>query len=297
MTNLDRIHTVTFTVPNAAEAAAIYARWLGYETIWSGAVDPVLAALWGAPRLEGAASILMQPASQADFPFRFVEQPRDPAYLPLRHYGWNAAEIVVANVYDLPQKLSGSPFAIIGPPAPLEFAPDISAMQVVGPFGEVLYFTEIAKPVAGFDLPKAASPIDRVFVSILAVSDLAETLAWFSRVFGAAAGPAFETAVPIIAAPHGLPADTPFRLTTINLTAQTLIEIDAFPRATSLPREPREGALPPAQAMMSFAVERIDESLPFIAPPQPLVGPPYRGARAAVLRGPEGALFELIEMA
>lgn len=297
MTTLHRIHTTTFTVPSAAAAAAVYGTWLGYETVWQGPVDPALAHLWGAPKLAGASSVVMKPAGGADFPFRFVEQPADPHYKTLRHYGWNSAEIVVQGVYGLPEKLKGSPFEILGPPAPLEFATDISAMQVVGPFGEVLYFTEIAKPVPGFDLPKAQSPIDRIFVCILGVSDLPETLAWFERTFARPAGPALETKITLLAEPHGLPPETKFHLSTVNLDGQTLIEIDGFPRASSLPRIAREGELPPAQAMMSFAVDRIDERLPLIAPPIALSTPPYDGARAAVMRGPEGALIELIEIA
>lgn len=295
MTKLHRIHTTTFTVPSVAQAEDVYGRWLGYDTIWQGAVDSALAHLWGAPKLEGRAATVMKPQSGADFPFRFVEQAADPHYKTLRHYGWNSAEIVVQDVYSLPEKLAGSPFRILGPPAQLEFATDISAMQVVGPFGEVLYFTEVAKPVPGFDLPKAASRIDRIFVCILGVSDLAETLAWFERVFARPAGPTFESRITLLAEPHGLPDETKFHLSTVNLDTQTLIEIDGFPRASSLPRIAREGELPPAQAMMSFTVDRIDERLPLLSPPIRLQLPPYDGARAAVAKGPEGALIELIE--
>lgn len=297
MTKLRRIHTTTFTVPSVTQAEDVYGKWLGYDTIWRGEIDSALAHLWGAPKLEGRASAVMKPASGADFPFRFVEQKADPHYKTLRHYGWNSAEIVVQDVYSLPEKLAGSPFEIIGPPAPLEFATDISAMQVVGPFGEVLYFTEIAKPVPGFDLPRAESRIDRVFVCILGVSDLAESLSWFERVFQRPAGPTFETRVTLLAAPHGLPEETKFHLSTVNLDSQTLIEIDGFPRASSLPRVAREGELPPAQAMISFAVDRIDERFPLLSPPIRPAMPPYDGARAAVMKGPEGALIELIETA
>lgn len=297
MTTLRRIHTTTFTVPSVAQAEDVYGKWLGYETSWRGEIDSPLAHLWGAPKLEARACAVMKPASGADFPFRFVEQKTDPHYKTLRHYGWNSAEVVVEDVYSLPEKLKGSPFEIIGAPAPLEFATDISAMQVVGPFGEVLYFTEIAKPVPGFDLPKAKSRIDRIFVCILGVSDLPETLSWFERVFGRPAGSTFETRVTLLAAPHGLPEETKFHLSTVNLDQQTLIEIDGFPRASSLPRIAREGELPPAQAMMSFAVDSIDETLPLLSPPIRPAASPYNGARAAVMRGPEGALIELIETA
>ena len=90
----------------------------------------------------------------------------------------------------------------------------------------------------------------------------------------------------------GLPDDheTPLGLAT-GVEPVNAIEIDGYPTATRRPRAP--GQLPPAFALVSFAVRTLDDvDVDFIQPPAAL----YDGRRAATFIGPAGELTELIEV-
>ena len=43
------LRAATLTTPDPAATAALYTRWLDYETVETGEVDPGLAESWGAP--------------------------------------------------------------------------------------------------------------------------------------------------------------------------------------------------------------------------------------------------------
>ncbi|WP_202630606.1 hypothetical protein, partial [Deinococcus alpinitundrae] len=81
------------------------------------------------------------------------------------------SEIVVDDVDTLAARLSGSPIRIIGGPAGLTRFPMIRAMQVVGPAGECLYFTQVGAG-SGLDLARAQAPVGRVFIVVAGGSDV-----------------------------------------------------------------------------------------------------------------------------
>jgi hypothetical protein len=249
---LGAIAGATITVPDLDAACTAYDAYLGYRGE-RGQVDKALAARLGAPKAVGARLALLRPQSgEAQF-IRIIEAPGVPNYRPLTGFGWNAIEIIVQDLTKLADQLKGSPFKIIGPPRVLDFdfTDKISAMQVAGPGGEVLYFTEVSGDVPGFTLPKALSFVGRIFVMILGVADIARTAAVFKNKFDKDCGPEFLARIEVLSSAQDLPISTRHRLTTLALDDNGLIEIDAFPKTTTARRTDSLG-LPSGIIMASF---------------------------------------------
>ena len=59
--------------------------------------------------------------------------------------------------------------------------PDIRAMQVIGYAKEVFYLTMFKKEIAVFDLPKAKSAIDKMFIAVLASDNIAKVQQWYNK--------------------------------------------------------------------------------------------------------------------
>lgn len=240
----------TIVVPDLDAALAAYRDFLGYD----GPVEPVgpmLAASWGAPAAAGARMAVLHPASGSRRFIRLVEWTPSPDFRPLRCHGWTAIEIVVQDVERLAERLAGSPFAIVGPPAVLEFdfTDKLKAMQAIGPGGEVLYLTEIGGEIPGFDLPTAGSFVDHPFIMVLASADIAAVGAFYARL-GRPIGPEIAAAVPYLSEQLGLPRDHKHRLATIALDDCSLFEVDAFPEGTAV-RPTSSIGLPSGIAMVT----------------------------------------------
>jgi len=257
-------------------------------------VSQAQARLWNLPGLAGAPALLMAPEGGNDFVFRFVELPAEPTYRAFRRHGWQAAELIVERVDPLAERLRESPFEIVAPPMDLSFCPDIRAMQVRGPGGEILYLTEFKKPVPGLDAPPARSAVDRTFIVIVGGGSLAEMQQYFSREFGVPQAPAMESRVQTMALEFGLSREHRFRIAALPLLESCYIEADEMPaEAEQLPAEHHD--LPAGIAVVSFhlksatAVGADGQALP------PDSGPPYVGASGAhCVRGAAGELLELI---
>lgn len=291
-------HTITITASDIDVTEQIYSKYLGFQTIDKSHVSADLAASWGAPAASGQRQLVLQPESGEPSFLRFVEGGAMADYRPLTTYGWNSTEIVVQDLYALNDRLLDSPFEIIGPPAALEFEglDMISAMQVVGPSGEVLYLTQISGPVPGFELPEAKSFVGRVFITILSGKSIDQISTFFNKAFGVPATEPGEGVIRVVNQAQDLPSDHKTTISTIGLTKQNLIEVDAWSADTTSERQKRDRHLPPGQAMVTFEHDDLDlVSVPFITPPQARNEPPYNGARAATLIGSTGELIELIE--
>ncbi len=294
---LGALHTVTVTTSDLGRSERLYQEYFGYRTVDRTPVAPDLAASWGAPASAGRPQVVMQPQSGAPAYLRFVEGDPVPDYAPLRSYGWNAIEIIVQDLEALNQRLLDSPFEIIGTPAVLafDFTDAISAMQVVGPAGEVLYLTHVAEDVPGLNLPQAACFVDRPFIMILGGEDLDQTTGFFSRTFGLTASPPMDGTIRVINRAYNRPPGTKTTICTIALPRQTLIELDALPPQATV-RPAHADCLPPAAAIVTFEHDDLDDvPAPFLAPPAPRAEAPYGGRRAATLKGATGELIELIE--
>lgn len=266
----------TIVTPDLDATVAAYGEHLGYRGAVA-MVDAVTAQGWAAPAAEGCRMATLHPASGNTRFLRFVESAVPDSYRPLAHPGWNAVEIIVRDLHDLAKRLAGSPFAIIGAPAVLDFdfTDRISAMQVRGPAGEILYLTEVTGDVPGFDLPTAASDVDSPFVAILATLDFDTAVAWYAEQAGKPAPDSFRAKVEVISAVHGLPAGHRHRLTAVTLPHATLVEIDDFPAATTVARPLAACGLAVGIAIASFACDDPREA-------------------GRVIEGPSGELVELI---
>lgn len=294
---LGAIHTVTISTADLQHIEDAYCRYFEYQVVDRSPISASLAASWDAPDSAGAAALLMQPASGAQNYLRFVESVPVPEYTPLRTFGWNAIEIIVQDLNALNERLLDSPFEIIGTPAVLafDFTDAISAMQVIGPAGEVLYLTMVSKDAPGLDLPRANAFVDQTFIMVLGGQSLVQASSFYADTFGAQSSPPMDGTIRVLNRAFDRPPKTKTTIATISLPGQTLIELDEMPDQT-IPRPSHTGCLPPAAAIVSFQHDDLSQiDSVFITAPEIRQEAPYYGHRAATLRGATGELIELIE--
>jgi hypothetical protein len=280
---------VTSCVPDLREIEESYCKWLGYQVLERGAIPQAVARAWGAPRAAGARYLTLGPSSGEAAYLRFVEDAGSRGWRALTTHGWNVTEFVVQDVDALASSFNGSPFRIIGPPTSLQRFPMIRAMQVLGPAGECMYFTQVG-PGSGLDLASAESFVGRVFIVVAGGPELGAMFDAYGR-FDNAVDPPVSTRVRVISLLNGLPEDTEYAHGLIKLGSGTLIELDQYP-AKARPRGGLPDALPPGMAMVSFSVSGTDagDQLAWSGPAL------FPGAKAssATLRGATGELIELV---
>jgi catechol 2,3-dioxygenase-like lactoylglutathione lyase family enzyme len=292
------LRAATLSVSDLTRSIDLYTHWLDYRCVWRGAVSPALGASWGAPGSVGLACAVLQPASGAEIFLRFVQQPPHPDYRPLRTYGWAAVEICVRDVLAVNTRMAQSPFTIIGPPKELDGLPAIFPMQVQGPDGEIVYLTEIRSDLQSYDLPRAESLIDHLFILVLANADMKGALAWAQDVLGLSHGRSMKIIYTMLANSFGTPPDRLFELCTGVHQRDVFLEFDQYPPAAT-PRPQHAGMLAPGVAIGTFLMPDFTVRMPIladwmIAPVITHEDPIYAGRESATLRGPDGALFEVI---
>jgi catechol 2,3-dioxygenase-like lactoylglutathione lyase family enzyme len=296
MTRLGPIACVTMAVSEMQRAVDVYRLYLGYELVDSGRLTASDALLWGKPALNGRRFSLLLPAGQGQTYIRFIESKLDPSYVAFRHFGWNAAELMVQDTDAVAAKLADSPFKIIGPPADLSFSDKIRAMQVLGPSRESLYLTSFKERLPEFDTPEAKHFVDRTFIVIVGGTTVASINDYFATHFGTAPAPEFPGVISVISAAHGLPLDTKHPLAAITLTGQSFIEADGMPSGTMPRVHASADELPPAISMVSFGVDSFPDSIDtWLGPAQTLPQAPYYGRPARVCVGSAGEWIELIQ--
>ena len=291
---LGPITAVTITTPDVAASIDAYERYLGYRCRFDGPVPEALAAFWSLPAVSRQRMALLVPASGAATCLRLIEGGGDPDLRIFGTLGWNAAELIVQDVDELAQRLAGSPFRIIGPPADLSFSDQIRAMQVVGPAHEVLYLTMAKSRLEQFDLPEPGSFVDRVFIMILGGASLAELQAWFTEHFGLPATPVIPSVISVLSEQYGLPSDHLHPITAVPLAGQCYIELDQMPAAARRRSAP-PGQLPAGIAMVTFEVDALPDRLVGLRAAAALDLPPYERRPTLLMRGPTGELIELVE--
>lgn len=259
---LRRLAGFTITAADPVATAASYASQLGYVVTAEGAVTPVRAAQWGAPKMAGRRYIEMRVATSTgpgSF-VRFVEQ-MPFSGMPLLGHGWNAMEVLCQNPYELAKDFEGGAFRVIIPPRPLPFDPDLHAMQVIGPAGELIYFTSLPTHKALFDLRPAERRVDEPFIAILGGPDMAAMLSFYRERLATSTLPPAPVNVRIINDEFALGDDARVPLGIVKLPQFHLIEVDEHP-AASQPRPRREGELPPGISMVSFDVGDMADPQP-----------------------------------
>jgi hypothetical protein len=292
---LKSISIVTILAQDLESVEVAWRDYLDYSVIERGKISEALAGVWGAPRMAGRDFLLLQPASGEPVYLRFVAAEPVVGYAALRSFGWNAAELLVADPDALARRLQRSPFRIVGPPRNLSSTDAIRAMQVIGPAGELLYLTRVKPGASGFDLESARSEVDRVFIVVVGGSDLESLRKFYADRLVASVSPPAAYRISVLSQAYGMDSEQLHQLSVARLSTRFLIELDQYPPgAVARPR--RAGELPPGMATVSFEVESLEASpLQFIAPAASLPEWPYQGRRVAAATGLAGEMIELIE--
>ena len=293
------LKTILMVTIMASDLATVERAWrdeMSYRAVDQGALPPALAASWAAPALAGRPYLIMQPASGESVWLRFIEEPSSRDYQPMKTEGWNAVEILVQDPDGLAEALAGSRrFKVVGPPRYLTDQQNIKAMQVLGPAGELIYFTDVGSPQkSGFGLQPARTWVDRVFIMVVGARDLSALRDFYSAALGMATTAPVPYRIGVLSRAYGLPDETLHKLSIAQLSDRFLIELDEYP-AAARPARPPAGSLPPGIAMVTFEVDEWRPDLPWLAAPGPRAGFPYGGRRVGVLRGAAGEYIELVE--
>ncbi|HHQ14972.1 MAG TPA: hypothetical protein ENK16_08065 [Chromatiales bacterium] len=286
---LGPIVCVTFTAPDLDVVTDCYGRYLGYRTVETGRIDPSLATAFGASAIAHRPYRLLAPEGADDVFFRAIEGPEHADYVPFATHGWNAAELMVRNVDALAERLTGSPFRIIGEPQDLSFSPDIRAMQVIGPGQELLYLTEFKRTIPGLDVPVPRCDVDQTFIVILGGPSMDALQEFYASKFAVPHAEPVQSRVKGMSAAFGLPAETRYPIAALPLAGQCLIEVDQMP-PLAVPRPVGNGELPAGISVVSFAGHARGHE------PVAAAGKLYApGNRSTVLKGCAGEILELLD--
>ncbi len=291
------LRAATLVTPNPEATAELYGRWFGYEMVESGRIDPALAESWGAPGCADRGFAVCRPASGAEIYLRFVEGRAPADYRALRSFGWAAIELCVQDVLAVQARMRTSPFEIIGPPKPLAGLPTIFPMQLRGPDQEIVFLTEILGDLPDYELPRAQSPVDHLFILVLACSDMEASSRWLAQALKLQGGRAIELPYTVLSDAFSLPASHPHRIATLTHGRDVFLEVDQYPLAAT-PRPQVAGELPPGIAMATLRHPEFDALAgPWVTPPVRREGVIYGGGRAGLMAGPDGVLVEVVEVA
>jgi hypothetical protein len=255
-----------------------YREGLGLAAVGAGTIDPRTAARWWAPAVAGSPYAVLATASGVGGAIWLVQAEPTPGYVPLRSYGWAALELSVADV-DAAVAGLGPDFRVLRAAAPLTGTTGavLRAAQVLGPAGEVLYLTEIRGELPPFELPAPPDPaiaaVDGVYIAVYAARDLDRARAWWEAALPVRRCSDRHAAIGVLNQAFGLPASSTHRLSSLQLSGRSVVEIDQYPPAAG-PRPMVPGALPPGVAVL-------------------VVAAPMPAGEPQVWRTPDGALLEL----
>lgn len=289
---LTRIEAATIAAPNLAAAALPYQKLFGFEVVERAPIDPALALSWGAPNASGRNSLTL--AAGSNF-IRLVETDHPPGFKPITTLGWNSIELAAHDPDAVHANMESSGFRVIGAPAQLAAFPTVRATQAIGPSGEAVHLTSETGP--SVFVPKTDTPVGRIFITVLAVADVAAVTDWYATNFTMAKNPIRRGPISTINNAQGLKADHPHDATFLALSEHaSFVELWGFDGASAVARPRALGQLPPGVAMASFTVPDLSAlAFPWFAPPAVRNGAIYRGRRAATFIGPASELIELIE--
>ncbi len=286
---LGPVLAATLTTTHVDACVTAWCEHLHQRVHSDGVVSEALAAAWQRPLLAGARQVWLANALGEPW-LRLLGSDDAVPVKPFEHAGWLSLEINVEDVDALHEALLDSPFTILGAPADLDISPDIRAMQVVGPTGEVLYLTQIKRDVPGFDLPLARCAVDKIFIPVLLAQSRDRALQTFEQ-FPGTVGNRFDTRITVINRARGLPLETRHPIATLQLRGQSLIEIDELDGLSPRPRSMHD--LPTGISLISFAM-RNGDALPDGCLAYRLQDGPFSGHRGYLMEGAAGELIELL---
>ena len=298
--DLKLMRAATLSVADLNRSIDTYCEWLDYSLEEQGELDEALATSWGAPNAAGCRYAVLRPASGRDIFVRFVENRIHPDFRALRTYGWSAIEICVTDVLAVNERILASPFEIIGPPKELDGLPAIYPMQVKGPDQEIVYLTQIREDLPEFDLPRAEALIDRLFILVMACSDMKASLKWMVEHLDIAIGrDELIIVYTMLAKAFDLPQEDPHTISTMVHGKDVFLELDQMP-SQATPRPAYAGELPQGVAIGTFWVPDFDEidrrnKGLWISEPTIHDSVVYQGKRSGTLRALDGTLVEVVE--
>jgi catechol 2,3-dioxygenase-like lactoylglutathione lyase family enzyme len=291
---LGPILCVTSTTQDLDRALAAYQSALGYRLVDSGRVSPDQATSWQAPKAAGRRFGILAPGDGEIVHLRLIENPQAP-YIPAHAtFGWNVSEFNVGAVADLAKDLAGGPFRHVAGPAPLSMNTDITAMQALGPDGELVYFTQIDPTEKTKHLPHRDKGVGRVFIMVLGVRDYQAARREFDQHFGSEMTDPIPFSSPRLSGPLNLPDDHIFQLGLVRLPGKFSLEIDELGDFAKT-RPVNDGDLPPGISIVSFSIKSFDQVAATFGQNAYQAGAPFGTQRAILVRGPGDALFELVE--
>ena len=194
---------MTLRVPTLSDAVAAY-HALGYQDA-SCSPDSAAAIALTDPMLKTCPSHTILMSQEPYQTLTLVEWDGD-IPTPFAAPGWAAMEVLVKDLDALFADLPPA-FSLLNPPAALSFSEQIRAMQVAGPAGELIYFTEVSGEVPGFSLPTATQQVNQCFVMINAVTAIQTSIDFYARLFNCAAPSAMPARVSILSRSNGLDED------------------------------------------------------------------------------------------
>ena len=211
-------------VPRLSDAVAAY-HALGYQDAPFSADSAAAIALTD-PMLTACPNHTILMSQEPYQTLTFIEWGGD-VPTPFAAPGWAAMEVLVKDLdalfVDLPPA-----FSLLNPPAALSFSEHIRAMQVAGPAGELIYFTEVSGEVPGFTLPTATQQVNQCFVMINAVTAIETSIDFYARLLGCAAPSAMPARVSILSRSNGLDEDHRHAIAPIALSPGQLFELDQW---------------------------------------------------------------------
>ncbi len=281
---LGPISAVTITVPALEVIEDAYTAYLGMRVWARGVVPPAAAAGWDADRVAGCRYIVLVPETGEETCLRFIEDAAAGTCAAFTTHGWNATELTVQNTDFLAARLENSPFRIIGPPANLKGFDWIRAMQVLGPAGECLYFTDVSTDPA---LARARAMVGQVFIVVAAGPDIDAMSGFYRAHFPNVIAPPVAVPIGVVNRANNLPAATCHKLALVELPGGTRIELDEYP-PIAVARPVRPGHLPPGVGIVSFATSALSGAGGYCSEM-----PPFCGKQTVCLSGAAGELIEL----
>jgi catechol 2,3-dioxygenase-like lactoylglutathione lyase family enzyme len=279
---LGPIAGVTLVAPNLDQAIAAYVQALGLKLHEQTRLPEHEALRLGAPLHKLARVAHLGTQDRPEPWLRIIEDTTQVPVAAFMHTGWIALEVLVEDVDALASEL-GNHFRVLRPPADLDLGDAIRAMQVQGPAGEVLYLTQIKRPVPPFQLPSSQGKVGMAFVTVLAARSLSESLGFYGGL-GGIARYRFETRLSALNQAQNLPLESRHAVGVWQLRGNHLIEIDQATECMGARHKP-DGRLPSGLAHIAFwrsqeIGTRLDQS--------------YHSATAHVTAGPDGESLELL---
>ncbi|MEM9500529.1 MAG: hypothetical protein AAF941_01665 [Pseudomonadota bacterium] len=285
------------TVPDLDHALTGYRDVLGLDLVEQGHLDEGLAASWRCPANTGSPYAVLRPRSGAPCWFRLVEQPDHTDFKPTTTYGWAAFETTVEDVWHWPDALPSDLFEIVGPPKVLEnIEPAFIPMQALGTGREMVYLNQVLGDLPDTDLPRAGSPVDKIFIVVLATPDRNRSIAWYCDRLGLVRGADYTLPYSMINDAFDLAPETQTTITMVSEGRMPIVEVDDYPDVATI-RARHDGMLPPGNALVTLAVRDIEAcNVDWIVPPSARKGALYEGRRAACAIGDGGELIECVEV-